>query len=1724
MKKGKYLQIFRYLYEFSKIRSNPVRNIDAAEAQYPEKVWFDEIPENPLFDCVTFPDFNEDSEYWINIRKPVGEPTEPEFPKLSRALNDWVDAASLTDENGIPTLRPSIEKNGQLLEIIDHPQVEAELKIYIDNRWLDDLLDYKGKYSEYEDKLAEFEKLNSIYKRFFGIFTKAEQYGEEFELVVGVGLLNYKQDDRCPHILRHILTSKVEISFEYTEKESYIRVYPSIDSQIIIEDDSIIDLVGQFQSSDIVEAEKSVSTFLAEKEISNDLFDVDIKDALGLFAGRFHSDGDFFDESTRPRSISKKPIITFSPALLLRKRNTQSFTALYEKIIADLEKADDSLNITSLNDLIGVFDQKDDGSDGQGSDSQIDLEDQTIYFPKKFNDEQIAIVQKSRKNDKILVQGPPGTGKSHTIANLICHLLANGKKVLVTAHTPQALDVLKKQLPEETQNLAVNLMGGDAASIQDMEASVNAINEEIANWNIGDSMSRIHYLEEKLSELNENIAGTKHEWLKVKEKSTRKQIVNDAYQGTLLQIAERLERDAGDFQWFNDSYSSTDNFDIIHDIENYVTRLKTYESIDCSSFYLSVPDNDDLPSIEDLQEYLRIIGEVEQRRQFATASMLIESVDLNNLKSDLKALLELYVKIEQNKLPLKSKLISEYVLSVSEWTKRLRETESLLTELSGKMLRELDQNVEIAYPSDKSLIQLKNDARQLLDFLNEGNRLEGLLFKVRKGVLPKEIKEKLYFIEGVRVNGSDCDTISEFEAVINDLEIKQVFQQLNNQWGLKPENELSNYVDAERFYFELSEETTSLIRSIDESIGLKAKIESNSNVRIHSTESVRIEQLIESVNFNSLLKKESSFKARLVAAKQFLNLPNSHPIAQTLLDDLVQLNASSYGVHLTALGNLRRRQQEYHEFKAFETDLRVHFPILIRDIQNGVVNSEEIKQLRGAVYFRHAQNAVSQMLGAHYENELIGRLNDLEHEKEQTVGSLAARKAWLVVFQNLESNRSLRQNLIAWVKAVSKIGKTGKGKRALKFRRIAQAHMEECKDSIPCWIMPLFKVAETIDPKVGMYDYVIIDEASQLGPDAIFLLYISKNVIIVGDDKQTSPEYVGVDANTMAPYIQQHLQGIPFSNHYDINFSFFDHAELFCPDLIVLREHFRCMPEIIEFSNKYFYAPQGKGLYPLKQYSEHRLEPLKTVFCPTGNTIGQNQYIYNRVEAESLVNKVAELVADKRYEGKTFGIIVLQGTAQVKLINDMLLEKIDEREYKSRKIRCGISSKFQGEERDIIFLSLVTAHNHVRSALTRPEDERRFNVAMSRAKEQAWVFHSVQLEDLQSRTQGVIDLRFKLLDHFLNYKENQTVYFDRIERRLGNQPEPFDSWFEVDVFNDIVSRGHKVIPQYEVARGKYRIDLVSVLPNGTKIAIECDGDQFHGADQYENDLMRQRILERCGWQFFRVSGGEYYSDRRRALEPLWKLLVTNDYDGIDTASVLGSSMVIAETSHESEFPEFVASSEESEHEILFDFEDLEIESAIEGISGYDTRNIKTSEVESYDTVSEFLVFTSKQNVYKVRNQGFSNTSQVLNLVETEPGERIIYVTGTKDYSEFLLVAFENGKIGKISVDSYRTDWNRKKLINAFNDESPLIFIELFDHDLDLVAVSNINKVLVFNTSQINRVSSKVTKGVNVLKSRDASYMYEVRKTSDVTFASLEYYRKNIPAMGNFLLPQDSLQK
>src|SRR5699024_8338072 len=96
-----------------------------------------------------------------------------------------------------------------------------------------------------------------------------------------------------------------------------------------------------------------------------------------------------------------------------------------------------------------------------------------------------------------------------------------------------------------------------------------------------------------------------------------------------------------------------------------------------------------------------------------------------------------------------------------------------------------------------------------------------------------------------------------------------------------------------------------------------------------------------------------------------------------------------------------------------------------------------------------------------------------------------------------------------------------------------------------------------------------------------------------------------------------------------------------------------------------------------------------------------------------------------------------------------------------------------------------------------------------------------------------------------------------------------DSPFEIDVLKMILAKGYKVTPQVKV--GGYRIDFV-VEGIRDRLAVECDGERWHGPEKFEEDMHRQESLERAGWKFWRIRCREFYFNRKKAMESLWQRL------------------------------------------------------------------------------------------------------------------------------------------------------------------------------------------------------------------------------------------------------------
>ena len=114
------------------------------------------------------------------------------------------------------------------------------------------------------------------------------------------------------------------------------------------------------------------------------------------------------------------------------------------------------------------------------------------------------------------------------------------------------------------------------------------------------------------------------------------------------------------------------------------------------------------------------------------------------------------------------------------------------------------------------------------------------------------------------------------------------------------------------------------------------------------------------------------------------------------------------------------------------------------------------------------------------------------------------KKSWYERAYTTADNKAVHTALASWVTLIKKIGK-GTGKSAPMYRKQAIEQLSIAKDAIPCWIMPINKIYNTIDPSSMKFDLIIVDEASQADINALPILALGDKVIVVGDDKQVSP-------------------------------------------------------------------------------------------------------------------------------------------------------------------------------------------------------------------------------------------------------------------------------------------------------------------------------------------------------------------------------------------------------------------------------------------------------------------------------------------------------------------------------------------------------------------------------------------------------------------------------------------
>lgn len=170
-------------------------------------------------------------------------------------------------------------------------------------------------------------------------------------------------------------------------------------------------------------------------------------------------------------------------------------------------------------------------------------------------------------------------------------------------------------------------------------------------------------------------------------------------------------------------------------------------------------------------------------------------------------------------------------------------------------------------------------------------------------------------------------------------------------------------------------------------------------------------------------------------------------------------------------------------------------------------------------------------------------------------------------------------------------------------------------------------------------------------------------------------------------------------------------------------------------------------------------------------------------------------------------------------------------------------------------------------------------------------------------------------------------------------------------------------------------------------------------------------------------------------------------------------------------------------------------------------------------VSELIFFSDKCNAYKMKTSDVPDGKvsamgeYMPSLLDMEEGERIIYAVVTKDYGGDMLFVFENGKMAKVPLLGYQTKTNRKKLINAYSDKSPICGIMQLDADTDIVIITENNRIVSLNTKLIPQKTTKNTQGVQVLRQPKGGIKPElVMKAEDSEISDvMKYVARTIPA-------------
>ena len=1358
---------------------------------------------------------------------------------IDKGLLDWLSGDWGDYKSPIKLLSEKIIKENDASKVVNISKKEKEI--------LDKLLKDRKLWVEEQKKI---EVVRNLFDTLYNKYLVLDRDSDTLELVVANGLVKVPNEDIC----YPILLKKVNFSID-TEK-NIISITDASDNDFITQE-LYLNFLAEVENINLDKV-----FYLEDKIVENNIHPISkndtIKDFFREFIHNLNPRAQFIEDLDKN---NKESVITieWKPILFIRKKDDGKVEAI-NNIIKDIENGGEIPEY--LSELVGVI-----GSDKRAVEPIPD-----ILFTKETNNEQIEIIKSLYSHRAVVVQGPPGTGKTHTIANLLGHFLAEGKNVLITSQTKKALDVLKEKIPTDIQDLCISMLDDDSS---DLGNSVESISEKLGYLNLENLKNEYEEIENQRNELKEDIKNIKRKIFNIKYQESHPIIYNNE-SITLREAGEFLRKNQRELDRIPGIVSSgvtcpINNENLAFLKSGYKKSVSREEE---KEIELGLNKVSDFWTLEEFKEMLENKKEIMSRLDLLLKNKKYHIND-NLFYVDDKMLIDLdkfknYSGID--------KIIPEDLKSIEDWKKDVCIAG---TENSGdrkiwlEFIKDIRRLYDLTNMTKDQLFKKEvvykdidvSTAKKLIIGLKKGIERPGFFFKHRLRKARKQISDKVTINNRILETLYDCNVALEYTTLI---ELKE---NTKNTWNiLMTGNSLLENSNNKNLYKQLysyadqmeyllnwyDREKKTFLHKIENAGFEKLNINKTEGNPIYVDEVNQIFDFIPSLEeliaigkialeYREVDTKRSEY---LVKIENIIK-ENSH-LGREIKNAILNENIEIYSKTLEKLRVLSEKEVLYKKYKDLLHDIKAVANSWGEELENGLFN-EKIENIYNVWRYKQISQKLKELAEKPYFNLQADILEKSEELKKLTT-DLVTKKTWYNIIKFIEEkdNLAISQALKGWKQTVQKIGK-GTGKNTNIHKKNAKEKMLLCQKVVPAWIMPLNKVFDTLNPVENKFDIVIIDEASQSDISSLILLYMAKKIIIVGDDKQVSPSDVGVNIDKINMFRRKYIKGkVVNDDLYGIRASLYSIVSTtFQP--ISLREHFRSVPEIIGYSNRTSYDNQ---ILPLRDSNSSILKPAIIDYKVNGRRDEKSKI--NRVEAETIVSLIEACLAMKEYKNSTFGVISLLGDEQAELIQDLIVKRIPATEIENHKILCGNSASFQGDERDIMFISLVDSSEENKSLRLVGEGvegaiRKRYNVAISRAKDQLWIVHSI---DKNSLKEG--DLRKELFEYIDSLKENA---FDKtaIENITASD-------FENEVARHLLEKNYTIKQKWRV--GSYDIDMVAIYDD-KKIAIECDGKILnHTEEEVIANLEEQEILERCGWKFIRVRASEYFRNPEKAIKDL----------------------------------------------------------------------------------------------------------------------------------------------------------------------------------------------------------------------------------------------------------------